>query len=91
MNTLTPNDRGGLTYASPQRIGCVEQRADYLGPVRECADALDQLVAAVRRAWPKPYPIPPEVDMLLRYHSHALDLLRDGRLRKLAEVCNASD
>ena len=87
---LTPNDHGGLTYASPQRIGA-DARCDYLAPVRELTDALDQLVSAVRQAWPARYPIPPEIDALLRYRDHAVELLRDGRLHKLAEVCNASD
>ena len=78
-------------HASQQRIGLPEHRCDYLAPVRESADLLDELVRAVRRAWPLDYPLPPEIDALLHYHTRVMDLMRDGRLNKLAEVCRNAD
>jgi hypothetical protein len=68
-----------------------DQRCDYLGAVRQNQHMLDELVSAIRRAWPLRYPMPPEIDSLLNYHQHARDTLRDGRLKKLAEVCRESD
>ncbi len=85
------NDTGGLTYATAQRIDCLDARCDYLAPVRQAFDNLDELVREVRRNWPERYPVTPEIDALLRHHEHVIALLRDGRLKKLAEVCNASD
>lgn len=91
MNHFTQNARGGLTYASAQQVECLDQRCDYLAPVRQVFDSLDDLVREVRRFWPERNLVPPEIDALLRYHETARNALRDGRLKKLAEVCNASD
>lgn len=90
MTHFHPNTAGGLTHASAQAIG-TDQRCDFLAPVRQSADLLDELVAQVRSYWPLNYPVPPEIAALLAYHETSRAMLRDGRLKKLAEVCNASD
>lgn len=91
MSNFHHPEPGRLVHASQQRIGLPEHRCDYLAPVRESADLLDELVRAVRRAWPLDYPLPPEIDALLHYHTRVMDLMRDGRLNKLAEVCRNAD
>lgn len=91
MSNFHHPEPGRLVHASQQRIGVPEHRCDYLAPVRESADLLDELVRAVRRAWPLDYPLPPEIDALLNYHTRVMDLMRDGRLNKLADVCRNAD
>jgi hypothetical protein len=68
-----------------------DQRCDYLGAVRQNEALLEELVRDVRSHWPLRYPMPEHLDALLRYHEIARDNLRDGRLKKLAEICRESD
>lgn len=89
MCDLIPNDRGGLTYAPQQRIGQPEQRHAVLGEVRMIISGLTELCAEVRKAWPERYPMPPELDALLRYQDYALLRARSGELRRFAEACES--
>jgi len=86
MNNFIANEQGGLTYVSPQRIGQQEQRHAVLGEVRMIIDGLTELCAEVRRSWPQRYPIPPELDMLLKYQDYALQRARSGELKRFAEA-----
>lgn len=89
MCDLILNDRGGLTYATQQRIGQPEQRHAVLGEVRMIISGLTELCAEVRKAWPERYPMPPELDALLRYQDYALLRARSGELRRFAESCES--
>lgn len=83
----TLNDRGGITYASTQRIGGTEQRHETLADVHMVVDGLNDLCAEVRRHWPERYPMPPELDALLRFQDYALARVRGGALKRFAEAC----
>lgn len=89
--SLIPNDHGGLTYAGTKRVGEHDQRCDMLDDVRMIVEGLGDLCAGVRRYWPERYPVPPEIDALLNFQEYAIARVRAGSLKKLAEVCNASD
>lgn len=84
---FTPNDHGGLTYASPQRVGQPDQRTEVLAEVRMVIDGLTEVCAEVRRHWPDRYPIPPELDALLKYQDYALMRVRSGSLKRFAKAC----
>lgn len=84
---LHPNDHGGITYAAPQRVGVPENRCPDLACVRMTIDTLQELCAEVRRHWPERYPVPPEVDAILRFSDYALIRARSGSLKRLAEAC----
>lgn len=84
---LIPNERGGITYAASQRLSGPENRCDALADVRVTIDTLHELCAEVRRHWPERYPVPPEVDALLRFSDYALIRVRSGSLKRLAEAC----
>ena len=88
MHNLIPNDRGGLTYAATQMIGQPDQRCEALSDLRQVVDMLDELVIAVRAAWPERYSVPPEVDMLLNYHATAKARLRSGAIKRFADACH---
>jgi len=87
MKTLTQNESGGLTYATPQRIGMAEHRSEVLAEVRMVIDGLNELCAQVRESWPERYPIPQELDALLKYQDYALSRVRCGALQRFAEAC----
>lgn len=89
MCDLILNDRGGLTYAPQQRIGQPEQRHAVLGEVRMVIEGLTELCNQVRKAWPERYPMPPELDALLRYQDYALLRVRSGELKRFAEMCES--
>lgn len=86
-HNLIPNDQGGLTWASPQRIGEPDSRTEVLADVRMIVDGLTELCAEVRRAWPERYPVPPELNALLKYQDYALARARSGSLRAFAKAC----
>lgn len=68
-----------------------EDRRSYsLATQRDAIELLDSMIATHCRSWPLPL-LPDWLDELIKYREAAVALLRDGRLRKLAEVCNASD
>lgn len=89
MCNFIPNERGGLTYAAPQLVGQRDQRHAVLGEVRMVIDGLTELCAEVRKSWPERYPIPPELDALLKYQDYALERVRSGELKRFAEMCEA--
>jgi hypothetical protein len=89
MCDLIHNDQGGITYAPQQRIGEAERRHATLGEVRMVIEGLTELCAEVRRSWPERYPMPPELDALLRYQDYALLRARSGELKRFAEVCES--
>jgi hypothetical protein len=88
-HTLFANDRGGLTYARAHKIDGMELRSDYLEDVRMLADHVNELVEYIMAEWPKRGPIPDELAMRLKFNELAIARLRSGKLKKLAEVCNA--
>lgn len=70
---------------------CFDERRSYsLRPQRETIDLLDAIIARHRASWPLEL-LPDWLDALIEYREHAVALLRDGRLKRCAEVCNASD
>lgn len=85
-SNLIHNDHGGITYASPQRIGN-DNRHAMLSEVRMVIDGLNELCAEVRRSWPERYPIPPELDALLTFQDYALQRVRSGALATFAKAC----
>lgn len=84
---LVQNDHGGLTYATQQRTGLPEHRSEVLAEVRMIIDGLNELCAMVRKSWPERYPIPPELDALLRFQDYAMLRVRSGALKRFAEAC----
>lgn len=87
LRKFTPNDQGGMTYASTHRMGQPEQRTEVLAEVRMVIDGLTEVCAEIRRYWPERYPMPPELDALLRYQDYALSRVRSGALKRFAEAC----
>lgn len=67
-----------------------DRRCYSLAPQRDAIERLYSIIATHRRSWPLPL-LPDWLDELIKYREEAVALLRDGRIRKLAEVCNASD
>ena len=88
MQTLTQNDHGGITYATTQRIGEAEQRSALLADVRMVCDGLQELCEGIRKSWPERYPMPADLDALLKFQDYALTKVRGGSLRRIAEVCD---
>lgn len=87
IRKLVPNERGGITYATQQRIGQPEHRSEILGEVRMVVDGLNELCAKVRESWPERYPMPEGLDALLRFQEYALVRVRSGALKRFAEAC----
>lgn len=87
MNSLAPNDQGGLTYASPQRIGQPEQRTEILADVRMTVDGLTELCASVRDHWPSHIPMPQDLMALLCFQDFVIARVRNGCLKRFAEAC----
>lgn len=84
---LIPNDHGGITYAAPQRCAGPENRCPDLADVHITIDTLQELCAEVRRHWPERYPVPLEVDAILRFSDYTLARARSGNLKRIAEAC----
>lgn len=84
---LLPNDQGGITYASTQRIGLAEKRSDILADVRMVCDGLQELCAEIRKSWPERYPMPADLDALLKFQDFALAKVRAGCLKRFAQAC----
>ena len=87
MSALLHNDRGGITYAPARRIGAPERRTEILAELRMVIDGLNEVCAEVRRCWPERYPIPAELDALLKFQDYALLRVRSGALKRFAEAC----
>lgn len=87
LHKFTLNEHGGMTYASAQRVGEPDQRSEVLAEVRMVIDGLTEVCAEIRRYWPERYPMPPELDALLRYQDYALSRVRSGALKRFAEAC----
>lgn len=88
MQTLIQNDQGGISYASQQRIGQPEQRSEILADVRMVCDGLAELCESIRKSWPERYPMPEDLDALLKFQDFALAKVRGGSLRRFAEACD---
>lgn len=88
MSNLHLNDHGGITYAATQRIDHTERRCSALSDVRVTLDALQELVVEVRRHWPERYPVPPEIDAILKFSDYAVLRIRAGSLKRIAEICD---
>jgi hypothetical protein len=87
MRNLLLNDQGGVTYASQQLVSQEDQRSEVLADVRVVADGLQELCAEIRKSWPERYPMPADLDAILKFQDYALARLRAGSLRMLAEAC----
>ncbi|MDT3708142.1 MAG: hypothetical protein ROZ09_15070 [Thiobacillus sp.] len=87
MSSLHLNDRGGITHASQQRIGVVEQRTEILSDVRMVCDALQELCAEIRKSWPERTPMPADLAAMLKFQDFALAKVRGGCLKRFAEAC----
>lgn len=87
MNNFHPNKSGGITYASQRRVGRHENRTAMLGEVRMVIDGLTELCAEIRKSWPLRYPMPVELDALLKFQDYALERVRSGELKRFAEAC----
>lgn len=90
MNNLLPNDQGGMTWATPQRIGQPEHRshAQALSDVRVVVDTLQQLCEELRTNWPEQCPVSETIDRLLMFSDYAMLRVRSGALKKLGEVAD---
>ncbi len=88
MQTCTANNQGGISYATQQRIGIPEQRSEILADVRMVCDGLQELCERIRSSWPERYPMPADLDAMLKFQDFALAKVRGGSLRKFAEVCD---
>lgn len=84
---LHRNDQGGITYASQQRVGQMDQRSEILTDVRMVCDGLNELCAKIRESWPERYPMPEDLDAMLRFQDYALAKVRGGTLKRFAEAC----
>ena len=67
-----------------------EHRSYSLMPIRHSVDRLDNIITQARELWPLDL-LPEWLDDLIRYRDDTIELLRDGRLARCAEVCNGSD
>lgn len=84
---LIPNDIGGITYASPQRIGLPEQRSEILADVRMVTDSLTELCEKIRTDWPQHIHMTQELKAMLCFQDFVLARIRNGALRRFAEAC----
>lgn len=86
MSNFHQNSAGGLSYATSQLArGHIENRSEALADVRMVVDGLQELCAQVRQSWPERYPMPEDLDALLRFQEYALARVRAGTLRRVAE------
>lgn len=88
-NHFMRNDHGGMTYATTKCAGEPDRRHDTLSEVRMVIDGLTELCTKVREYWPKRYPMPPELDLLMKFQDYALERVRSGELKRFAEVCES--
>lgn len=87
MNSLLPNDQGGITYATAQRTGQPDQRTEILADVRMTVDGLTELCAKVRESWPDHIPMPQDLNALLCFQDFVIARVRNGCLKRFAEAC----
>lgn len=85
MNCMQ-NDRGGITYATHQRIGQPEQRHETLHEVRMLVDSMLELGQAVREKWPPGTAMPNELAARIQFNEYVVARLRNGAMRGFAEV-----
>lgn len=90
MNNLLPNDLGGITYATQQRIGQPEHRshAQALSDVRVLVDTLQEMCDELRTNWPEQCPVSEKIDRLLMFSDYAMLRVRSGALKKLGEAAD---
>ena len=62
----------------------IEQRSEALADVRMVCDGLHELCAGIRKSWPERYPMPEDLDCLLKFQDYVLARVRGGTLRRLA-------
>lgn len=86
MSSLHPNDQGGITYASQQRVGS-DQRTEILADVRQIVDCLSETCDGIRKHWPAHVKMPQDLKALLCYQDFALARVRNGCLKRFAEAC----
>ena len=86
-HNLIPNDHGGITYASPQRIGQPEQRSEILADVRMVTDGLTELCEKIRTDWPQHVPMPQDLRAMLCFQDFVLARIRNGSLKRFAKAC----
>lgn len=75
---------------APLHASHAERRSYSLAPTRQIIDELNRIIARDRRDWPLDF-LPEYLDALITFRDQAIQLARDGRLKRAAEVCNASD
>lgn len=85
MSNLHLNSAGGLTYASQQVPANRERRSESLADVRMVVDGLQELCDSIRRSWPERYPMPEDLDALLKFQDYALARVRAGTLRQVSK------
>ena len=75
---------------APLHASHAERRSYSLAPIRQIIDEFNRVIALHRRAWPLDL-LPDWLDGLITCRDQAIQLARDGRLKRAAEVCNGSD
>lgn len=89
MSNLIPNGRGGITYATQQRIGEPEQRQEHLESVRYLVDTMQDLARVINADWPAGVPMTDDIKLRLHFTDFALARVRSGVMRILVEICEA--
>lgn len=82
----TPNDHGGITYASSQRFGAPENRHELLSELRMAIDSVIELGQAVRAHWPQGVEMPHELQARIQFNSYVVERLRGGALSTFARL-----
>lgn len=86
MPNLFENDRGGITYASKQRIGKPDRRHPSLSTVRMLVDALVELGDAVHQKWPDGVEMPHALQLRLQFNRFVIEHIRASHLSEFADV-----
>ena len=89
MPNLLQNDRGGITYASPQRIGIPERRSEILTDMRMTVDGLTELCEKIREHWPSHVPMPQDLRAMLCFQDFVLARVRGGCMKRFADACDS--
>lgn len=87
MKNLMMKEDGGIVYATQQVPADREQRSEALADVRLVCESLQELCANIRKSWPERYPMPEDLDALLKFQDYALARVRAGSLRRVAIAC----
>ena len=81
------NEHGGITYASQQMVGQIDQRTEILADVRQTVDGLTELCAKVRESWPAHIPMPQDLNALMCFQDFVIARVRNGSLQRFAKAC----